>query len=124
MAGHPDLPGTLHEQRILDSDRCLCDVTQLIRARTPLSHWPDHLRLAMERALSDVSSENRISAYRADALRRYLTRMCLLDGRDHSKPENPDGVEMDIVLVEYAKDRLLADLLPTIARETAHDRSA
>lgn len=124
MTEYSALPKTPHEQRLLESDRCLREVARLILARTPLSRWPDTLRLPLERALSDVSSENRISAYRAEALRRHLVRIGLLGRGDHAMPVIPDGSGPDDMTVEYAKDRLLADLLPAIAREAAHERRA
>ncbi len=124
MTGHSVHPRTLHEQRLLDSDLCLREVTRLILARTPLSRWPETLRLPLERAISSCSSENRISAYRADALRRYLARTGILNENDHVMPMIPEDAIIDSSTVEYAKDRLLADLLPAIAREKARERRA
>ncbi|MBN6739338.1 hypothetical protein JKG47_02045 [Acidithiobacillus sp. MC6.1] len=124
MTGYSAHPRTLHEQHLLDSDRCLREVTRLILARTPLSRWPEPLRLPLERAISAASSENRISAYRADALRLYLARIGLLNENGHAMSTIPEDTTMDSTAMEYAKDRLLADLLPAIARKNAHERRA
>ena len=136
FSGGVAVMATSHEQLILDSDRCLREATRLIVARTPITDWPEWVRLPLERAISDDFSEYRVSAYRADAVRRYLARIGLLDkgflaiyntvapraaafsvGADRAGDE-----DLDSTSVEYAKDRLLADLLPSIAREAAHER--
>lgn len=44
-------------------------------------------------------------------------RIGLLGRGDHTMPVIPDRSGPDDMAVEYAEDRLLADLLPAIARE-------
>jgi hypothetical protein len=116
---------TRHERDILASDDALREAARLARDRIPLDRWPSHIQRPMRMALclscdDTAASSNRVSAYRARDMLRFLKRRgivaCDADMEmDAVTNDNP----LSTANAEYVMDRLLADLVPAVIRLNA-----
>lgn len=109
---------TTHEQHILASDHALAEAARLVVSRIPLQEWPDHLRIAISMALAQACDDtrlakSRVSAHRANDLKRFLSRQGILDSASF---EGNSGEQADSTDSEYVMDRLLADLTTKVAK--------